>query len=108
MYQDLKAFGFTASQRGVFNAVHGDYICERKNTETKSAGVRLKAGFIKNTKTFNRWVRTRHIAADMQTLMNETLKIKVSSTHKDSTPSGIRKHSENVQKLKESICTKYK
>ena len=108
-YQELKKVGFTASQSGgVFNAVPGDYICERQNAETKGSGSRLKTGFIKNTKTFNRWIRTRHIAVDMQALLNNVLKIKVAvSTHKDSTPSGIRRHAENVEKLKNTVRNDY-
>ena len=68
----------------------------------------MKAGFIKNTKAFNMWVRTRHIAAEMQNLLNKVLKIKISSIHKDSAPSGMRRHKENVKKLKEIIRTTYK
>ena len=108
-YQELKSVGHTASQSGgVFNCVPGDYICERQNAETKGTGSHLKAGFIKNTKIFNRYSRTRHIAVSMQALLNNVLKIKIApSTHKDSTPSGLRRHADNVGKLKSMIRNDY-
>ena len=38
-YRNLQTVGWTASQTGgKFNAVHGDYICERQNADTKSTG----------------------------------------------------------------------
>ena len=80
---------------------HGNYICECQNAGTRVSGGSLKAGFIKNTKTFNTWIRTKHIAADMQHVLNLVLKIQIMSTHIDTTPSGIRKHFTNVNKLKE-------
>ena len=77
-YKELKEVGFTASQSGgVFNSVPGDYICERQNAEAKNSGSRLKAGFMKNTAGFNRWIRTRHIALNMKTFLDKTLSIKV-------------------------------
>ena len=108
-YKELKEVGFTASQSGgVFNSVLGDYICERQNAEAKNSGSRLKAGFMKNTAGFNRWIRTRHIALNMKTFLDKTLSIKVApSVHKDSTPSGIRRHTENVMKLKNVIRNDY-
>ena len=60
--------------------------------EAKASGCLLKAGFIKNTKTFNPWIRTKLITIDMQHMLNQVLKIQISSTHKDSTPSAILKH----------------
>ena len=69
--------------------------------EAKASGCLLKAGFIKNTKTFNPWIRTKLITIDMQHMLNQVLKIQISSTHKDSTPSAILKHFKNVNKLKE-------
>ena len=44
-YIDLKEGEWTASQTGCkFNTVHGDYICERQNAETKSSGGSIKSG----------------------------------------------------------------
>lgn len=60
-YQNV---GFTAFQSGsIFNWVHGDYICKNHNAETKVSGGCIKARSIKNTKTFNTLIRTKHIAA---------------------------------------------
>ena len=110
VYKELKEVGFTASQSGgVFNAFPGDYICERQNAEAKHSGSRSKAGFMKNTTGFNTWIRTKHIAIEMQTFLEKTLGVKVApSTHKDSTPLGKRRHCENVVKLKNVIRNDYK
>ena len=110
VYKELKEAGFTASQSGgVFNAVPGDYICERQNAEAKHSGSRSKAGFMKNTAGFNTWIRTRHIAIEMQTFLETTLGMKVKpSAHRDTTPSGIRRHCENVLKLKNVVRNDYK
>ena len=63
---------------------------------------------MKITVGFNRWIRTRHIAVNMKTFLDKTLSTKVApSTHKESTPSGIRRHSENVMKLKNVILNDY-
>ena len=108
-YKELKTVGFIASQTGdKVNAVQGNYIRKRQNAETKGSGSCLKAGFIKNTETFNRWTRTRNIAVGMQTLLNNVLKIKMApSTHKCSTPSGMRRHVENMKKLKNMVRNDY-
>ena len=102
VYQKLKNVGFTTSQSGgIFNWVDGDYICKCQKNRDWSFSGRLKAGFIKKTKTFKTWIRTKHIAGDMQHMLNQIMNIQILSTHKDSTASKIRKHFNNVNKLKE-------
>ena len=73
-----------------------------QNADTKSTGGHFKSGFGTNIKTFNIWIRTRH--ADMQNALRKALNVKTSSTHRNSTPLGIRRHVENVKKLKYLIC----
>ena len=83
-YWELKIFQFTASQSsGVMNFVHGDISVHLSTPETKTSGSHLKAGFIKNAKTFNTWIRTKHIAADIQHVLNQVLKIQISKYHTD-------------------------
>ena len=75
-YPELTNVGFTASQSsGVLNSIHGDYICEHHNAEAKASRGLLKKGFVRNSKTFNTWIRTNHIAADMQQVLNQVLNI---------------------------------
>ena len=52
-----------------------------------------------STTTFNTWLRTRHIGTEMQKQVKEIMNLKTSSSHRESTPFGIRKHAENVKKL---------
>ena len=108
VYKELKNGGFTDSQKGWdFNAVHGDYIYEIQNGETKSTGGPFKSGFSGCTSTFNTWMRTRHIGAKMQSKLKKVLNIKTSSIHRESTPSGIRRHADNVSELKLTACETY-
>ena len=108
-YQDLKTGGWTALQTGgKFNAVHGDYICERQNADTKSSGGPIKSGIGTSTKSFNTWLRTRHIGVELQGELKKMLNIKTNSTSKDSTASGFRRHRTNVQNLKKVIRIAYK
>ena len=108
-YQDLKNGGFTASQKGgVFDAVPGDYICERQNSDTKSAEGPIKSGLGTNISNFNNWIRTRHVAVDMQNMLRKILHIKTSSIHKNSTSGGIQRHTSNVGKLKDITRSTYK
>ena len=108
-YIDLKTTGWTASQTGgKFNAVHGDYICERQNAATKSSGGPIKSGVGGSTTAFNTWLRTRHIGVELQSELKKVLKIKTNSQSKDSTASGIRKHRNNVLSLKGVIRDAYK
>ena len=44
----------------------------------------------------------------MQNALRNVLGIKTSSTHRDSTPGGIRRHAENVQKLKQLARSTFK
>ena len=108
-YQDLKNAGFTASQKGgVFDAVPGDYICERQNSDTKSAEGPIKSGLGANISNFNNWIRTRHVAIDMQNMLRKILHIKTSSIHIDSTSGGIQRHTSKVGKLKDITRSTYK
>ena len=76
-YQDLKTSGWTASQTGgKFNAVHGDYICERQNADTKSTSGPIKSGIGTSINMFNTWTRTRHIVVEMQNELKKVLNIK--------------------------------
>ena len=93
VYNDLINGGFTASLSGSkFSGVHGDYICETQNGETKRAGGPFKSGLISNICTFNTWMRTRHIGAERQNDLRKILHIKTSSTHRESTPYGLCRH----------------
>ena len=58
--------------------------------------------FSNSTSTFNTWLRTRHIGAEMQKELKNIMHIKTYSAHRESTPFGIRKHAEKVKKLKKS------
>ena len=52
VYHDLCNCGFTASRKGgKFNGVHGDYICENQNGETKRTSGPIKSGLCGNTNT---------------------------------------------------------
>ena len=108
-YKDLQNYTFTASQKGgSFDAVHGDYICERQNADTKSSGGPIKSGSGSQISTFNTWIRTRHINVSLNNELKKILGIKTEYVHKDLTKSGIKKHFHNVCKLKDSILLKYK
>ena len=66
-YQDLKVGGWTASQTGgKFNAVHGDYICEKQNSDAKSSGGPIGSGLGTSEKALNNCIRTRHIAIELK------------------------------------------
>ena len=61
-----------------------------------------------SVKTFNTWIRTRHIGIEMQNELKKVLNIKTSSPSRDSTPAGFRRHSRNVENLKNVTRTSYK
>ena len=47
-------------------------------------------------------MRTRHIGEEMQNDLRKILHIKTSTTRRELTPYGLRRHSDNVKKLKKT------
>ena len=64
----------TSIKDGRFNCVHGDYICEWQNGEIKGSGGPIKGVLNNSTTTFNTWLRTRHIGAEMQKQVKDLFK----------------------------------
>ena len=76
VYQELRNGGFTISIKdGRFNCVHGDYICERQNGEKKRSGGPIKGVLSNSTTTYNTWLRTRRIGAEMQKQVKERMNL---------------------------------
>ena len=105
-FQDLKVRGFGANYTGSkFSTVHGDLVTEYFNPETKGTAGPFRLGYSNNVDLVNNWVGTAHIHAKLRIAMREKLNIKTSSTHKEVTEGGKKKHDTHVKSLKETINT---
>ena len=60
-------------------------------------------GFSTNITTTNKWVKNIHIHAKLRTFMRERLNMKVSSTHKEVTDSGKKRHKKHVEALTKKL-----
>ena len=104
-FQNLKDRGFGASySNSNFSAVHGDLVTEYYNRETKVNNGPFRMGFSTSLTISNKWVRNIHIHAKLRMAMREKLNIKVSSTHKEVTDSGKKRHQKHVLSLKKKLC----
>ncbi len=99
-FHDLQARGHGGSiTGGAFSTIHGDFITELFNKETKGTAGPFRLGFSTSLGTVNTRVHTIHIHSMFRMALRKQLQIKFSSKHKEMTTSGRRLHEKHVSQL---------
>ena len=86
-----------------FSTLHGDLITEIFSGQRKRQAGPHRTGVSTNIKATNRWIRTTNIYAKLRVEVMKKIKTRISSVHKESTPSGIRLHLSHVKSLKDRL-----
>ena len=105
-FQELKLRGFGANYTGSkFASVHGDLVTEYFNRETKGNAAPFRLGYSTDIELVNKWVANTHIHTKLRMTMRDKLNMKTSSTHKELTEGGKKKHEKHVNSLKETLIS---
>ena len=102
--KDLSERGFGCSITGqAFSNLHGDLITEIFNGQTKRQAGPHRTGVSMDIEQVNRWIKTSHIYAKLRLEVSKKISMATSSVHKESTPSGIKRHLSHVKALKDQL-----
>ena len=101
---DLTQCGFGGSLSGdSFSYLHGDFITEIFNGQTKRQAGPHCAGFSTDINKVNTWVATSHIHAKVRQILWDKTQLNTSTNHKECTPGARSLQNNNGELLKEKL-----
>ena len=86
-----------------FSSIHGDFITEVFNSETKRQAGPHRSGINTNVDAVNTWIKATHIHAKLWKKFNDTIRLTRDSHHKETTQSEMKTHSQHVKNLKDQL-----